>query len=271
MAHSYAQTNIQLFNQLHREGYSKDEMILISNAYQLTTQLFTSHFRPSGKTFISHLVGTASILASLHVPIEVVAAGLLHAAYFQGDFGSITKLISDSQRKQIKDLLGDEVEQYIARYDELKWNSHTIHAIHASLHTVSSLDRDVVLIRLANELEDHLDLGILYRSASNLERRQRVLESSKRIMVEIADKLGFPTLATQLAQAFREIESSEVPSELRVPNAGSLVIVPKSCRRRLSVTFGKLFIRCVNRLGVTIELRDVLHLRFSSSKEKSRI
>jgi hypothetical protein len=39
----YAQTNIQLFNQLHREGYSKAELNLIRNAYELARQLSTGH------------------------------------------------------------------------------------------------------------------------------------------------------------------------------------------------------------------------------------
>ncbi|NJL09589.1 MAG: hypothetical protein HC908_03480 [Calothrix sp. SM1_7_51] len=66
--HCFAQTNIQLFNQLHREGYSSTDLSLIANAYSLAMELFTGTFRPSKKTFIAHLVGTASILASLHAP-----------------------------------------------------------------------------------------------------------------------------------------------------------------------------------------------------------
>ncbi|NJP21002.1 MAG: hypothetical protein HC763_20665 [Hydrococcus sp. CRU_1_1] len=87
----YAQTNIQLFNQLRDRGYSNAELQEIFNAYQLTIELFTGQFRASGKTFIAHLVGTASILTHLRVSSKLIAAGLLHAAYSQGDFGGIGK------------------------------------------------------------------------------------------------------------------------------------------------------------------------------------
>jgi (p)ppGpp synthase/HD superfamily hydrolase len=35
----------------------------VASAYELTATLMTGQFRASGKTFIAHLVGTASILA----------------------------------------------------------------------------------------------------------------------------------------------------------------------------------------------------------------
>lgn len=76
--HQYAQTNLQLFNQLRLNGYSNTELACIFNAYKLVVSLYTACFRPSGKTFIAHLVGTATILSFLRAPASVVAAGLLH-------------------------------------------------------------------------------------------------------------------------------------------------------------------------------------------------
>ena len=63
----YAQTNIQLFNQLRRDGYSKTDLDLVRDAYELAMVLFSGRFQPSGKSFIAHVVGTASILASRSV------------------------------------------------------------------------------------------------------------------------------------------------------------------------------------------------------------
>ena len=61
---TYAQTNIQLFDQLQHEGYTEDELNVIRDTYALATRLFTGLFRPSGKTFVAHAVGIASILGS---------------------------------------------------------------------------------------------------------------------------------------------------------------------------------------------------------------
>jgi len=71
--HTYAQTNVQLFNQLRRDGYSNNELSCIRNAYEHAKRLFTGLFLASGRTQIAHVVGTASILGSVHLPTEVVA------------------------------------------------------------------------------------------------------------------------------------------------------------------------------------------------------
>src|SRR5208282_2979363 len=79
--HTYAQTNIQLINQLRGESYATSDLRVVVDSYELAALLLTGRFRASGKTFIAHLVGTASILGSLHAPAPLVAAGLLHAVY----------------------------------------------------------------------------------------------------------------------------------------------------------------------------------------------
>ena len=79
---NFAQTNIQLLNQLHREGYSADDLHLVRVAYRFAMDLFSGQFRASGKTFIAHLVGTASVLGSLRV-VDGLAARLRGAAGVQ--------------------------------------------------------------------------------------------------------------------------------------------------------------------------------------------
>ena len=75
----YAQTNIQLFNQVRQQGYSHEDLARFSQAYRFSLPLFSGRFRASGKTFFAHLAGTASVLASLGVDGQLVTAGLLHA------------------------------------------------------------------------------------------------------------------------------------------------------------------------------------------------
>jgi (p)ppGpp synthase/HD superfamily hydrolase len=197
--------------------------------------LFAGRFRPSGKTFIAHLVGTASILSSLRVPIEVVAAGLLHAAYIYGDFGDEDRGISEAKREQLRGVVGRRIEEYVDRYTIQPWNEKTISAICDSLDALSPIDRDVLLMRLANELEDHLDLGILY--CGNVKQRQHYINRSGAILVKIAEELGFPTLAADLAQIFRESTLAEIPAQLRRPSNSSFTLAPSYYQRRLLVVF----------------------------------
>ena len=107
--HTFAQTNIQLVNQLYRDRYTVAELRPIIACYELAMRLFTGRFRASGKTFIAHLIGTASILGSLRTPTSLVSAGLLHAAYATGDFGDGVQGISNSKREQVRAVVGEEV------------------------------------------------------------------------------------------------------------------------------------------------------------------
>lgn len=210
---SFAQTNIQLYSQFREAGYSESDSLLVSQAYRLVTHLFTGRFRGSGKTFMAHLVGTASILGSLGVKAEIVVAGLLHAVYEFGDFGDGSKGISNRKRERVIKSIGSNVESYIVGYTALRWNDRTIPEIYDRLTDLNSFEREVLLMRLANELEDHLDLGVLY--CGNVEKRLQHITATGDSIVAMATFLGFPTLAAALSQAFQETVSARLPPELR--------------------------------------------------------
>jgi gluconolactonase len=229
--HSYAQTNIQLFNQLRRDGYSKADRDLVRDAYEVAMVLFSGRFQPSGKPFIAHVVGTASILASFQLPIAVVAAGLLHNVYEQGDFGDGRKCISVARRRKIRRVLSPELEECVARFPTLSWEWPTNPLARENPHELPSIDRAVLLIVFADHLEHLLDLDVLYYGHGS---QRRYLDNSK-IAVEIADRLGQRQLATEMRDAIRRTEFAELPVELTEHRSGSFIIVPKSCRKRLSL------------------------------------
>ena len=122
----YAQTNIQFFNQLRSLEYSAADLVLVRDSYELAMELFAGRFRPSGKPFLCHLVGTASILASLKVSPVLVAAGLLHAAYMQGNFGAARGGMSRAKRRRVRSVVSDEVEKLVASYGKLLWSEKTV-------------------------------------------------------------------------------------------------------------------------------------------------
>jgi len=240
--HAYAQTNIQLFNQLQSEGYSEEERELVHRTYEFAMPLFTGLFLPSGKGFIDHLVGTASILASLHTRIEIVAAGLIHAAYLHGDFGGATKGVSDAKRKKVRDAVGEKVEDYVNRYDRLPWGTReAIQTVDDHLADLGPIDRQVLLMRLANELEHELDLGNLYGNKSEIEQKthQRHMESYGPMLVSMAKRLGAFRLATEIATASKNVASTRLPvvACIGTKHRGAYLVTPASYRQRLWVTF----------------------------------
>lgn len=239
--HQFAQTNIQLINQLCRDGYSTTDLSSVLNAYDLAIRLFTGRFRASGKTFIAHLVGTASILGSLHVSPKLVAAGLIHAVYMTGDFGDGNQGISEAKRENVRAVVGDEVENYVGKYTALRWSAESIHSIHEGLDGLAPVDRDVLLVRLANELEEYLDLGILYCGDRKRQQTDYVNDSGQ-LMMQMAQKLGFPSLVAELGRALKEVSVAELPALLRRTDAQneSFLLAPQSYQRLMEMVAKRL-------------------------------
>lgn len=228
--HRYAQTNLQLQSQLRGSGYSDEDQEYLAGAYRLAADLFSGQYRGSGKTFVAHLVGTASILVAHRAPLPVAAAGLLHAAYEQGDFGVGFLGRHPNGRPEVARVIGSEAEALVLAYSRLPWKDSTIRLLEETAVPESRGDRDVLLIRLANALEDHLDLGIHFcRDAVKRLERLNHLGST---MVNLARKLGHAALADELELTFAECQSEGVPAALRGWGGGSFLQMPRSCTRR---------------------------------------
>lgn len=222
----YAQTNIQLYNQLRELGYPAADLSLAHRAHALAMELFIGAFRGSCRPFLAHLVGTASVLAWLRAPIAVVAAGLLHSAYSHGEFGNYWRGMSEAKRRRVRAAVGDDVEGLVARYTRLRWDPGSMGALVDAATILRGGDRWVLLIRLANELDDHQDLGLLY--VAEVERRRELVRTVVDPGIAMADRLGYPALAAELTRVAKETLTAEVPAMLRGPRDDSFVSAPAS-------------------------------------------
>ena len=239
--HVFAQTNIQLYRQLTELGYPEADIATVARAYDVGLRLLSGLYRGSGKPFLAHLVGTASILASLRARTPMVAAGLLHAVYTHGEFGNGWRGMFPVKRQEIQRAVGEDIEGLVAQYTELRWHANTIGGIRSRMDNMTPPERDVLLIRLANELEDHLDLGVLYHG--DAERRRQYMLTHLMSCMEMAERLGAPELAAALTATFGDVEKAKVPSSLRRPEASSFLVPPASHRARLRIVVSHLIDR----------------------------
>lgn len=240
----YAQTNIQLFNQLQKLGYASSELKRVANAFKFAMQIFTGMFRASGKTFIAHLVGTASILAHLQAPCKLIITGLLHAAYSHGDFGTGQIGITKAKKNQLVQVVGEEIEDYIARFTTLDWNTQVMAITCEQVATLNMIERDILLVRLANELEERLDLGILYCG----DFKHQIYAERDYLLPEIAIKIGYPALAEAFNKAFKELASAELDREIcnLTHQQASTLVIPNSCHRKTQVLFQQMILQRAN-------------------------
>jgi GT2 family glycosyltransferase len=76
-----AQSRYALREQALARGYAEGQVRALETACDLATLLFDGLYRPDGRPFLSHVIGTASALVRYDLQTSVVQAGLLHAAF----------------------------------------------------------------------------------------------------------------------------------------------------------------------------------------------
>ena len=205
---SRAQTNIQLYNQLRAAGHRGSDLELIRRAYDMAVQTLEGRTHRSGKPLICHVVGVASILAMCSAAPPVLAAGLVHPVKAMD--GEEAGSIFEELLPLIREALGKPVGLLVERYAELDWNAKTIPDIHRRLDEYSQLGAELLLIRLAKELDNHLDIGLVHaRGLGGLSG------TCRNLCLDLASRLGFPELRTALASAIQQTETAELALDLR--------------------------------------------------------
>lgn len=72
-------------------------------------------------------------------------------------------------------------------YSKLPWDARARALLHGRLEALDSLEREALVVRLANTLELHLDLAALY--CSNAGVRRRAIEREGALIVNMAERL----------------------------------------------------------------------------------
>ena len=180
------------------------------------------------KSFFPIVWPPRAFLASLGQPIEIVAAGLVHNVYGSGDFGDGKEGLTQKRQQYIRSILGPRVETLLSRFKTFHWGKDFLPHIHASLETMSQLDQSVVLILLADNLEHNSIYGSCYYLP---EERSFYHPPNQHLLIEMANILGFPVLARQLATVQSQNAGIIIPKEfLSTQERGFLI--PPSLKKR---------------------------------------
>lgn len=230
-----AQTNLQLYNQLRERGMALDDVVLVHRAYELNISLYSGRFQGDGKPFVSHGVGVASVLAEIGQPAEVIAFGLLHNVYGNGDFGDgHGPGATPERRKLVREAVGGRVESLVERFGQRRVGERSIDHMLAHVQEYDDAERILLLVDLADRVEKYADLGVLYYGQGDWLTGETDHIGAR--MIDLAHELAEPRLAAMLSEGFEHVsaEAGNVPPQLR-PTDGrsrSTLVVPRSCRPR---------------------------------------
>ena len=225
---SVAQTNLQLYRQLELAGWSTKDRQRAIVAYALVAELQTGQYRSSGKTFIAHLCGTASVVAAAGGTVDETLAALLHAAYNDGDFGD-GKRSPKTPRKQaeLRAAIGVDAERLVAQYSEWPWRERLAALLEGGPEVLAPWERPIALMRLANEVDERVD------GADDYAPEHAAAVFALDDVVRCARLLGRDELVPIAEAVRRAVAGFDVPPELRTATYASGTIAPRSMRTRL--------------------------------------
>lgn len=145
-----AQTHLQLLAQLHSQSYADADLGMIGRAYRRAMVAVDGLYRGSGKPFICHLVGTASIAGYCAAPVSVLLVALLHAL---PQARTRRDSVADDWCRQIE-CFGEPVLRLILEYD-----SYAAAEACGTRAPDEPPRAEIEMLLLADELEDLIDLG----------------------------------------------------------------------------------------------------------------
>lgn len=205
--------------------YTPADQELIQRAYRFAAKAHKGQTRASGEPYLNHCVAVAVILAELHVPAVVVAAGLLHDTVedtevtlteLKAEFGEeVTKLVDGvtklSQLPRVSRMTGGPKKgRKVSRPEEAVDGAEEDRSRGADLasetlrKTFLAMGEDVrvVLIKLADRLHNMRTLGYLPD-----EKRRRIAKQTLDIFAPLANRLGIWQVKWELEDlAFRHSE-----------------------------------------------------------------
>lgn len=150
------QNRSDLLDLAAERGYSAQAIKFLANAYRTAFMLVDGGYRPCGRPFINHLVGTASVLLRYGFRMDIVAAGILHAVY---DHCPVHAAGTKSAIDAVCVLLGGEnspLEKIVRAYTLRKSSWKNLFSQAEPLSRLTVLDAEIIAIAAANELEMHM-------------------------------------------------------------------------------------------------------------------
>jgi hypothetical protein len=208
-----AQTNLELCIQMEEMGYTPRDIEVVHDAYMFSIDKIFSMFRGSGKPFINHLVGVASIMVLDKQSVTMIQAALMHALYQNRvEFGKYNNL--DEKRELLKTAFGSEVDDLIWRYTQFEM----VAIEQINMNDLAQLE-EVLILRIADEVEDLTSFGFMFHGrkedgetvkGSGLYRKGEKMKQSNKI-VAITQLLGLPRLQ-EAVEHWYGFESSPVYS-----------------------------------------------------------
>jgi (p)ppGpp synthase/HD superfamily hydrolase len=210
--HQFAQNYPQLMNQALAAKYTVSDLVLLRDAFLFAQEMANGYYRAQAIPLLNHLVTTASIAMAEKADSELVVVALLHAAHVMHHFdGPGQEHDSLDRRALLRTRFGERIETMLWNYEHMRWwsrDSVIEYFNHAS--DLNQESRDLLMIRLANELDDHLDGAMEYSFKGRKDERSGTMIQ---LYQKLAERLEFNVISSCLVEEMKN--GIDPPAELR--------------------------------------------------------
>jgi GTP diphosphokinase / guanosine-3',5'-bis(diphosphate) 3'-diphosphatase len=192
---------------LTRSYLNGTDLKAIDRAWEVAVSAHADRTHFSGTPYLDHTLQVASTLASMHLDLDTVVAGLLHGVLKEG-----------VQLEDLRKDFGDGVANIVdgsTRIANVHYNSKLTHQaenVRKMLLAIAS-DVRVLLVKLADRLQDMCLLDTV-----ELTRRREIARETKDLYAPLASRLGIDWLKRELEdlsfQYLHPEEYSELVSKL---------------------------------------------------------
>jgi hypothetical protein len=136
--------------------------------------------------------------------------------------------MTGKMRDQVRAVVGPQVESVVAGYSSSPWNAASVASCIANAERLVADKRQIVMIRLADTVEDALDLGLQLSEKQENPNRDISAES----LIALAT-CRIPCARTALRRVIETPKDGTELSGLRERHAGSYLICPASWREKM--------------------------------------
>ena len=225
VTHGFAQNYPQLMGQAQQAEFTDTELRQLRDAFELALEFSNGIYRMQGVPLLNHLVTSSSIVLKECKDIEMVIAALLHAAYVLHRFKNSSRSSRfEVRRDELRRRFGAGTEELIWAFDRTPWYRREALERHIDRFDQSTtFQRRVLVLRLANEIDDYLDNAAGYGSFVRWGGRS---DDCLKLCITLAEKLELFHVREELvAIRDRDEEPETFPGQR--PQYWLRIIVPK--------------------------------------------
>lgn len=197
------------------------DLVRIEKAYEFAKIKHEGQFRKSGDPYITHTLGVAFILSSLHTSPATIIAGFLHDTIED----------TDTTKAEINEKFGSEVAFLVESLTKITrlsdfHNSDFQAEDHRKIFIAMAKDIRVIIIKLADRLHNMRTLQF-----QPAEKQERISNETLDVYVPIAHRLGLNQVKSEMENLclyyLKPKEFTNIENELDVTNKNSTASLTK--------------------------------------------